>query len=143
MMEQRLTVRMTMLWESIAQGDPPPNYVKFNPGVIADIWPQCFTLAFDPGASGGKIEYIGRQLAPLFKGLKEGSHFSPQMKVFPAARLIKHVPDVLSTHSTLTDEGQFVNANNKVVKYRSCLLPFGNKIKGITHVVMGISWREF
>lgn len=143
MMEKRLTVRMSELWESVAKGEPPPEYVRFNPSSIQDIWPQCFALKFEPGASGGRIEYIGKQIVSLFAGLKEGSHLSPQMKIFPAAQLIRRFPEVVTDHAILTDEGQFVNNNNKVVKYRSCLLPFGSKEGGITHVVMGISWREF
>ena len=42
----------------------------------------------------------------------------------------------------LVDIGQFISENNKVVKFRSCLLPFG-KDGVVTHVLAGLSWREF
>lgn len=141
MMEKRLTVRMIDLWELTSKGEPPPEFLKFNTGSIQDIWQQCISLSIEPNGNG-KIIHLGKQIAPFFTGMKEGSHLNAQMKVFPGARMIKHVPDILVSYATLTDEGQFVGSNNKVVKYRSCLLPFGNK-DGVTHVILGVSWREF
>ena len=42
----------------------------------------------------------------------------------------------------LLDTGQFVSETSKVIKFRSCLLPFGTEER-ITHVVVGFSWREY
>jgi hypothetical protein len=56
--------------------------------------------------------------------------------------VVRKASEVLANPVPLVDMGQFINAGNKVVKYRSCLLPFGTGNK-VTHIIAGLSWREF
>jgi hypothetical protein len=69
--------------------------------------------------------------------------FTSHFRNFPGARIVRKMDDVVKTLSPLTDSAQFVNEQNKVVKCRSCLLPFGNKQGRVTHVVLALSWKDF
>jgi hypothetical protein len=41
------------------------------------------------------------------------------------------------------DTGQMPMSTGKFIKYRTILLPFGSAKAGLTHIVAGVSYREF
>ena len=71
-----------------------------------------------------------------------GQTFGPGHNQFPVAVLIRKIHLVFANPAPLVDMGQFVSERGKIIKYRSCLLPFGTQ-GVVTHIVVGLSWREF
>lgn len=144
--QQRLTERLISHWKLIKEAESCPDLSKLSRQAIADIWPSCVTIKTQPVVEGAvpKFQFseVGTLARSLFKDDPTGQYFTINVKVMPAARLIKRVVELTPTSEPIVDEGQFVNEKSKVVKFRSCLVPFGN-VAGITHVVVGLSWREF
>jgi len=147
--DKRLTKQLTDYWSHICRGRALPPWEFFNAGAIEDIWKQCCVWQVETGGEGRKInqytyEYVGRGLKGALGKDLTGMVFSSRLRQFPGARIAERIDEVvLQLHAQpITDEGVFVNEKDKIVKFRSCMLPFGRKGK-VTHVVMGLSWKVF
>lgn len=122
-----------------------PSFSQFNSSAISDIWQQCVLFVVQPMSERGitlNFHEVGDKLQGIYNKSMLGTSFNPAHRHFQGASIVGKVDKMLADLAPLLDSGQFVNSNGKVVKYRSCLLPFG---KGgvVTHVIAGLSWREF
>lgn len=147
MHEKRLTTRLITYWERTKGSADFPAYQQINPSAIDDIWQNCLALHVQP-KSGGMQHYVyahcGETVTKALGKNMRGQMLASNMRLFPGARIIKRIDEVVTrTAATpLLDDGQFVNDNGKVIKYRACLLACGaNGI--VSHVIIGVSWREF
>lgn len=145
MYEKRLTQRLTRYWDSLKKDNPMPPFQKFNVSAIDDVWDYCLLIAVS-SAAGQTPNYnyyrLGKKVQDLYGSDVSGQPVRPEQSKSRNASIIKRIGEVLANPTPLYDDGQFVNAKHKVVKYRSCLLPFGQNGE-VTHVVVGLSWREF
>lgn len=145
MHEQRLTDRLTNYWNLVRKDDPVPDFARFNISAIEDVWQQCILFTVQPGQSGNhnvNFYNVGQKVRSIYGANMLGHTVSSSQKHFQGASIVRKVDDIIANPAPLYDEGQFVNDKGKVIKYRSCLLPFGTKGR-ITHIVAGLSWREF
>jgi hypothetical protein len=61
----------------------------------------------------------------------------------PGGKVLNYIDKVMLDPKPTIEDGQFINEKNQVVKFRSCLLPFGSDRDNITHIIAGLSWRAF
>lgn len=146
MQDQRLIDRLTRYWNSMRREEPMPRFAQFNSSAIDDIWQQCLLFTVQP-ASAGKPPHlnfhtIGDQLSSIYGKTLLGTTFNPAQKHFQGATVMSKVGQIIASPAPLVDIGQFVCQSGKTVKYRSCLLPFGGQ-GVVTHIIAGLSWREF
>lgn len=143
--EQRLNERLTNYWNHLRKEEDLPEFVQFNIAAIEDLWSQCVLFTVQPTAPGQtpavNFYQVGEKVKALY-GNVAGRSMATTQRHFQGAAIVQRVGDVIASPAPLYDQGQFVNERSKIVKYRSCLLPFGTKDK-VTHVVAGLSWREF
>ncbi|MEQ1705954.1 MAG: PAS domain-containing protein [Rickettsiales bacterium] len=147
MNDNRLTARLTSYWENLKKDDIVPDFKKNNPARIADLWEQCFVLSLLPNNFNYyKYEYIGDKIKKLYGEdvtgtmVNIGNSKFPNSVIMPKLQAIKSLSDM---KSPTEDSGQMVQNSGKIIKYRSVLLPFGNEKSGLTHIIAGISHREF
>ncbi len=147
MHEKRLTARLESYWNLVRKDAPLPQYAQFNQGAIDDLWQKCMLLAMQPSASKPvfRISSVGHELTGLLGHDLVGREVSrAALRDFGGGKIATKVDDVVVACSPVFDDGKFVNKNtNKIVKYRACLLPFGADSEHISHILMGLSWREF
>jgi hypothetical protein len=147
MIQHRLTERLAAHWNLLRKDNILPDFSQFNPSAITDIWQNCVLFTVQPTAAGTMpmlgFKAIGDKLSPLFGKELIGKIVNFSQKHFHGAAIIRRTGEVIENPAPLFDEGQFVTSNSKVVKFRSCLMPFGSKDGRITHIVVGLSWREF
>ncbi len=146
MQDKRLTKRLTDYWDRLRKDAVLPQWEKFNPGAFDDIWKQCCGWRVEPGGTNSHVytyEYVGSAVKQALGSDPTGQMFTSHFKNFPGARIVQGIDEVVSKKAPHTDEGQFINEDSKVVKYRSCLLPFGKKDGKVTHIVLGLSWGLF
>lgn len=142
--DARLIDRLTTYWNLIRKDAPVPEFVQFNISAIEDMWGQCVLFTVQPSLPPSINFYrVGDKVKSLYGQDMTGRNVSMTQKHFQGAAIVRKMGDVLATPAPLYDQGQFVNDRSKVVKYRSCLLPFGTRDGKVTHVVAGLSWREF
>jgi hypothetical protein len=147
MSEQRLVERLTKYWDGLRKDANIPEFSQFNISAVEDIWGQCVLFSMQPTV-GGKapsvnFQQVGEKVKLLYGQDMTGSVVNANQKHLQGATLVRKLGEVVHTPSPIYDSGQFVNERSKVVKYRSCLLPFGNRDGKVTHIVAGLSWREF
>jgi hypothetical protein len=144
--EQRTADRLLGYWEVIRKGDQMPDFSRFNASAIDDIWQQCvlFTVAPEVDNKPAVLNFnrIGEKLRGIYSNEMLGRSFNAGQRHFQGAAVMRRVDEIIKNPVPLTDIGQFINDKSTVVKYRSCLLPFGRNGK-VTHIVTGLSWREF
>lgn len=148
MEDKRLTTRLLNYWDKLRENLPLPPWQKFNVGALEDIWGQCCVWRVDIASVDRRInnytyEYVGRNAKEALGMDLTGLMFVSHFQKFPGARVMERIDDAVERSVPISDEGIFVNQQNKVVKYRSCLLPFGTEKGRVTHVVLGLSWKAF
>lgn len=145
MIEQRLTDRLTKYWDLIRKDAPYPPLESFNSAAVDDMWSNCMLLAVSKTETGEKsytYYRMGERVKALYGSEVIGLSLKSKHRMFKGAEVVKRIDDIIADPKPIYDAGQFVNPDNKVVKFRSCMLPFG-KDNHVTHVIAGISWREF
>lgn len=149
MSEQRLTIRLISYWDRLRGAAPMPMIQQFNTATIQDLWPYCLRLTLEP-ANGNTVnyryDYLGKKITEIYGRDLTGQVASSMIHNLPGSAILKQVDKVIADPEPMEDAGQFINAKSRVVKYRSCLLPFGQMQSGITqvtHMIVGLSWREF
>lgn len=145
-MEHRLTERLIGYWENLRKADKMPDFTHFNISAIDDIWQQCILFTVQPSAEGKAnslvFSQVGEKVRALYSDDMVGRSFTTSQRHFQAAAIVRKLENVITNPSTLIDIGQFINEQGKIVKYRSCLLPFGRDGK-VTHVVVALTWRQY
>lgn len=144
MFEQRLTVRLMDYWERLKKDDTMPDFKKNNPGMISDLWDQCFVVSIVPQqGTFYKYEYVGKKVREAYGRDPTGQTVDLKIKHFPNMIVASKLPAVMEIEAPQESEGQAPTANGKFLKYRAILLPFGNEKEGLTHILVGLSYRVF
>lgn len=144
--EQRLGERLLSYWNVLRKDQKMPDFSHFNPSAIDDIWQQCVLFTVSPAvnnkSSALNFYQIGDKLGNIYGANMVGRTFNAGQKHFQGAAIVRRMEQMLENPEPMNDQGQFINEKSKIVKYRSCLLPFGRNGR-VTHIITGLSWREF
>ncbi len=147
MIENRLVHRLERYWTLLKKEAKLPDFAQFNPSAISDIWPQCvlFVVQMSNEMAPPVVSFhtIGEGLSTIYGNDMLGKTVSASQGHFQGAKIIRRFQEVITTPQILFDEGQFVANGSTIVKYRSCLLPFSSKDQQVSHIVAGLSWREY
>lgn len=147
MNDNRLVDRLVNYWKRIKKDAILPDYKKNNPASIEDLWQQCFVLSIiPPNCAGYKYEYLGEKIIKIYGADLLGRTMNMSNKQFPDSILVprlKAINSLLDLKEPQEDVGQMPSPAGKLIKYRTILLPFGNEKAGLTHIVAGVSYREF
>ena len=146
MHDKRLTTRLISYWDQIRKQRVMPEIVMLNPASIEEMWKQCFLLAVLPSNQDTRqynYEYMAPQIIEAYGRNLTGQIVNIKARTFPGSKVISKVDELILKPAPVIEEGQFVSENNKIVKFRSCLLPFGKESGEVTHIVGGVSWRTF
>lgn len=143
--QQRLSDRLTKYWETLRKDEVMPPFQQFNVSTIEDLWGNCVLLSVNKSNEETKtfVFYrVGDRVKELYNEDLTGISLKSKQKMIKGAAIIKRIDEIIANPAPVYDSGQFVSERNKVVKFRSCLLPFGTGGE-VTHVIAGLSWREF
>ena len=141
MAELRATERLQNYWKQLCKSDKMPRIQQFNHMVVADVWPYCMQIGIRNDEY--RYEYIGEALAELYGEAMTGQTFDMHIKRFPAIIVTKKLPEVLSQRAPATDNGHMFNKSGDMIRYRCCMLPFGTEKQGVTHIIAGLSYKQF
>ena len=142
--EQRLTQRMIGYWGLIKKDNKMPQIEHFNTSAIEDLWHQCMMVSVDKRKGVlFKCEFMGDHLIKAY-GRDIGSEIlEGNNAAFPGSAVYKRLLNMVEQSSPQEDAGFFLNKSGEMVKYRACFLPFGTEAKGVTNVIVGLSFRAF
>jgi hypothetical protein len=143
MQEQRLSHRLRGYWDNIAKGQELPVLQSFSPAAVDDLWPFCLRVVVINGEQHlFKCDYMGKELTTLYGSDLNGEMIDERGAKFSGMTIHRKLIEVLRTRKPLLHEGQFVTPKGQMLRYRGCFLPFGNQ-DGVTHVIMGLSYRFY
>lgn len=147
MYENRLIVRLNDYWNRLKKDDVLPDFKKNNPAMIEDLWQQCFVLSIVPTKFPVyKYEFLGDKVKAVYGRDITGTVVDLNSKQFPNSIIspkLKKIVELAEINQPLEEQGQTPSKGSKFIKYRMILLPFGNEGAGLTHIVAGLSFREF
>ena len=145
MQEQRLTRRVLKFWNMVRKHHDMPEIMRFNPAALEDIWPHCFRIVVEARGKNTvyKYEYMGEAITGIYGRDLTDMVVDQHAKNFPGSVLHPRFNEILHEKRPLHDDGHFINEGGKLIKYRACILPFGDGKKGVTHIVVGLTCRYF
>ncbi len=145
MIEHRLPTRLTDYWERVRHQNPVPSIDAFNPQVIDDLWQKCFkvSVVMENTEPVYTYDFVGKELESIFGTGLAGQKVKAKLGFMPARKMMEQMNKSIKNPFPITVEGQFVDEHSKVIKYRSCLLPFGMNKEHISHFIIGVSWKAF
>ena len=140
--ERRINLRLLSYWEKLRRDRPMPAPEELNPDDLPDLWPSCFIIGFpEPGKKTCHYDHLGQFIVDAYNnGLIRGD--SGVMVSPSPQKTIEQFSQVIETCKPLVQEGEFINHNEKIVKYRQCLLPLGRDGQ-IEAVFGGMSFKIF
>lgn len=145
--EKRLVNRLHKFWQMMKQEDEEiPEFSKFNQNKIADMWENCvlFSVVNDGLVKMYHCEYVGLNLKSAFGKDLTGKYTNSKNQYEPPGRkFIEYLDKCLADKEFIMSQGSFVNDEDRIVKYRDCIMPFRSYDGKITHIVAGVSWKAF
>jgi hypothetical protein len=148
MLEQRLSSRLVGIWDKLAELNPPPMFAQMNRATISDIWPQCAVIRIEQAAESPQdtlfaFEYIGEKSRSLLPAIQEGQMVRLRELNRETKKYLETLPETIDNITTMVNSGVVAGGrNNKLIKYRICMLPFTNTSKAVSHIMIGFSWIE-
>lgn len=147
MHDNRLTTRLIDYWNRLKKDDVIPDFKRNNPAMIEDLWDQCFVLyIIPPDCSAYRYEYLGEKIKEMYGRDITGTFVDLKNRQFLNAVIIPRLQvmkSLLDMKTPQEDSGQLPTKTRQFVKYRIIMLPFGSEQSGVTHIVVGVSYREF
>lgn len=142
--EQRLTQRLLSYWDLIKKTNKMPQIEHFNSAAVEDLWPQCMMLSVDTRKGAVfKCEFMGDDLIKAYGRDIQSEILEANNAAFPGTVVYKRLQQMVQDTTPQEDSSFFLNKAGEMVKYRACFLPFGTDAKGLTNVVVGLSFRAF
>lgn len=143
-MEQRLTRRLLTYWQGVCRGKSYPDIAYMSMDSLEDAWPHCFRVSVDQRGKQPFFIYeaMGTDIAGMHNSSLIGQPIESRSVLFPGKTLHQSLVKAAAGVS-VEDEGHFLSPDGQMYKYRACMLPFGSVTRGVTHIVVGLSWRAF
>lgn len=145
MQEKRLSERLVSHWRRRKAGAFLPEFVSFAPEALEDsVWSHC--CVFDVQKRGNKwvctVNQAGEQIQRAVGRDITGEIIPVGYGQFQPVRLVNKLEGVIMSAEPLYDAGHFTNDQQRIIKFRSCLLPFGRG-NSVSQLVLGMSWMAF
>ncbi len=145
MQEQRLTLRLKKYWELLKKDKQFPDIAHFSSTAVDEIWPYCLRLAVDKQPDGQQLykhEYVGPAIIKLYGEDPSGTVIDQNTIKFPGKIIVGGLGEAGGQGAPAETNGQMVDKQGKLTKYRACFLPFGTEQDGVTHVIVRLSYSS-
>lgn len=143
-LEQRLTGRLMTYWDVVRKSNKIPEITQFNIDPVKDLWDHCFMVSVDTrNGTHYRYEYVGDLITETYGEDMTGRELSTKAQQFPGALIYNKLNEIARGQAPTEDNGHFMTGSGKMIKYRACFLPFGSEKRGLTHIVVGLSFRQF
>lgn len=141
-LERRITVRLVAYWEKLRGDRVMPLENDIDPEDLADLWDYCFLVQVrDLQKSDYNYTYLGSAIMEAYRGGLSREDPSCLVAV-NANKLAFDYAKVIDSRVPIIQEGEFVNAQEELVKYRQCLLPLGTGEK-VDAIFGGMRFKIF
>jgi hypothetical protein len=141
---KRLTEQLKEYWNSLKDGEMPTEH-DFNISNIEEIWSSCFLIKIGANAPlQYNYLYLGDELIEAYGDSLAQKEICERL-LFPAIDPIApYVEKILTTLKPYEYDGEFINANDLLVRYRAVLLPLSRQDENkVGFLVGGMRWKTY
>lgn len=144
-LQHRCHAELLDYWNKLRAGRGLPHESDINPEEIADIWDHCFLISLDDVIKriGYRYSYMGSALVDAFGD--EINNPDMALRLLSTSRVpnIKKLEEVIKTKQPVIDEGEFINAHQMEVRYRTCIVPLGYENGQVSHLFGVMRWKAY
>lgn len=144
--ERRITELLKRYWNDVRGDRPYPPESEIDPEALSSIWDSCFLVRVDRGNAERPhhYAYLGAALVRAYGGEDASAREVCEALVYPSAMSMIHkFREVAEGGVPVQEAGEFRNPAGEVIKYRSELLPLGDREGGIGYIIGGMKWKVF
>ena len=141
----RFHERLQDYWDKLRAGRPFPAEREVNPDDLAEVWPSCFLISIDDVTRrlGYRYSYLGDALVAAYGDDLHSPDVSALLTAVGNTPMAKRFDEVVKERKPVMDENQFTNSNKLNIRYRSCMLPLGDKDGEVTHILGCMRWKAY
>lgn len=131
--EARITAIIIDHWEQVRGDRRFPSQQDLDPNYLEPYLDSCFLIKVEELMHTGKHNYvyIGKNILEAYGS--SATHAQNE-GVDPLSHKDKF-EEVLKRRLPVLDEGEFMNQDGRIVRYRQCLVPLGNN--GVVESIFG------
>jgi hypothetical protein len=136
---KRLHERLLAYWQAARGNRPFPSEKDIDPEELADVWDACFLLQVTP--AGFSYAYLGESLVKAYGDDLTSRDVCSTLVEPKSASMAQKCAEVVKQKTQMIDESEFVNTLGMRVKYRSCLLPLGDRADEVNYILGAMRWK--
>lgn len=142
--DRRITNIILDYWNESRQIRPFPTEDELDPETLEDIWKSCFVVQVSSLETGRDFtfRYFGKNIITAYGQDLKGVFLSTLVSPIEGL-MADEYNKVVESQNVLISEGEFKNLQNKTVKYRQCLAPFGPNGDTIDIILGGMRYKLF
>jgi len=140
-MESRLTTRLIKYWKSLKGIHNVPLEKNIDNTAIADLWDYCFILRVKEikDEIDYRYDYIGKNIKNAYmKDLSEGDNILINLE---ASGLHDKYMELIRLKRPIENQGTYINNNDKIIKFRQCMIPFSSDGKNVTTIIGAMNYK--
>ena len=140
--ENRITNIITTHWNQVRGKNPLASEKDLDINILSGVIDNCFLIRTKELLLNGqhKYTYIGKNILSAYGSDIITPH--DYHDVDPLSHKNKF-EEVIALGRPITEEGQFINKNGHMVKYRQCLMPLGVDGRTIDSIFGGMRFKIF
>lgn len=140
--DRRITNVITKHWEDVRGNKLMPSEIDLDPEVLDGVLDNCFLIRTEELLQAGshKYVYIGKNILEAY-GSDETTP-KDYHDVDPLSHKDKF-EEVIKTLKPVVQEGEFINKDGKLVKFRQCLIPLAQDGRTIDSIFGGMRFKVF
>lgn len=126
--ERRQCLQFVYYWDEL-RGErmmPAEDDIDTEHEVIREVWDHCFIVQVGDLANEKlRYTYLGPAIVDAYQH-QLSSREGAQMVSLNASKLISAYRQVMATRRPIIHNGEYNEGHDDIIKFRQCLLPFGN-----------------
>ena len=147
--ERRITNRLLDCWNQLKGSKTLPlkqDIPELIGAYLEDLWNFCFVITMDEISNGVinyTYEHFGDTIQNDYTNSRVLEQGNPPLATPQASRLHNEFQKIAKTKRPAIFEGEFLNADGKLVYYRQILTPFATNDNGseVTAVLGGMRYK--
>lgn len=133
--------RLIAYWQQLANGRKFPEETDIETDAISDLWNSCFLLNTDKATKDGyHYEFMGPSLIEAY-GVDLTGQVHTDTTEPNIVSILNSFKQVVDQGEYVVDESEFVNKQGQNVKYRCCLVPFGQAPDKVKYILGFMRWK--
>ncbi len=142
--KKRINELLQVYWDELRGKRPFPLESEISIEDLEMIWDSCFLVKVDAANPNQPFTYtyLGDSLIEAYGS--ESERDICERLVYPSNMSLVHkFHEVMEKKEPVLEESEFINSRNALIKYRSNILPLGDKDGKVAYLIGGMKWKAF